>query len=117
MATDYTITVQVRNKTTGATFSHSATISGEDAVDSGVWTVGTSEKTHTINTDLANVMGVAVMNKGLNFVEIGYATTDYDHKVLPGMPAFIPLDLTTATLYLKADTAACNVDYMIIEAP
>lgn len=118
MATDYTIAVSVRNKTTGTQFSHQTVVSGGDAVDAGVWKVTTSEVTHTISTDLVNVMGLAVRNlDSANYVEIGYATGSYDHKVLAGMPAFIPLEAAAATLYLKADTATVNVEYMIVEAP
>lgn len=44
-----------------------------------------------------------------NFVEVGFATGVYPIKLLATQFALLPLAAATASLFLKADTAACNV--------
>lgn len=118
MATDFNLTITVKNRTTGVTSNASNTYTGGDYEDSGILQVTTSEVTQTISTDLTNVAGIFVVNRDAsNFVQMGYATATYVHKISAGMPAFIPLTPGETTLYWAADTATCAVEYRIIEAP
>lgn len=118
MATDYTITTSVKNKTTGSSTSTSATLSDQgDYEDSGIWNVGTSEGSHTISTDLVNVLGVEVENlASANYVQLGYSTGVYVHRLPAGMGAFIPLEPGETQVFYLSNTAASPVRYRFIEA-
>ena len=118
MATDYTIGCSVQNRTTGVRTGRTATISAQgDYEDAGIWNVGTTEGSHTISTDLGNVMGVEVENISVaNFVQLGYSTGVYVHRILPGMNAFIPLEPAETQIFYKSDTALSQVRYRFVEA-
>ena len=54
-----------------------------------------------------------------NYVELGTTTTDYPIKLFPtgsGIPNVITLNASKTTLYLKANTAACKVRIIVLEA-
>jgi hypothetical protein len=54
-----------------------------------------------------------------NYVEMGTTATDYPIKLFPtgtGIPNVITLNATKTTLYLKANTSACKVRIIILEA-
>lgn len=82
-----------------------------------VHTIGTTEESITSFGDVATP-GVMVLYNldGTNFVQWGFATTDYgghltanDGSSTKGMPIAIFYGLSGVELYLKADTAACEV--------
>lgn len=79
-------------------------------------TIGTTEESITF-TDIAT-NGVVFMENmdTTNFVEWGYSTGVYGGRMLAGEPAG-PFRLNTgASLYMKADTAACRVRVVHYEA-
>ena len=77
----------------------------------------TSEVTHTIDTSIGDAGWCMIVNEDeTNFVEVGFATTVYPMKLLAGQFALIPLTPATSALYLKADTATCEVDVYTREA-
>ena len=49
-----------------------------------------------------------------NYVQWGFATTDYGGRIEAGEIAFFRLEPST-TLYLKANTAACKVNFRAYE--
>lgn len=51
-----------------------------------------------------------------NFVEVGFATGVYPIKIPAGQFALIPLAAATASLFLMADTDACDVKFYVHEA-
>ena len=78
--------------------------------------VGTSEEEHTFNTDIGNANQMLFINRNAtNYVEVGYATTVYSHKVLAGHPMLISLQPTQASIFLKANTAACDCEIYVRE--
>lgn len=118
MATNLTTTATLNNtdeNTKHSTANLAVTTSG-DHVDSGRISVGTTEETYTISTDIGNVGWCYFKNHGpTNFVEIGDATTDYLLRLKVNEACLVRLKPTTATLYLKADTAAVDLTYVIYE--
>lgn len=78
--------------------------------------VGTSEESLAINSDISSVGLVTILNKDTsNFVQVGFATGVYGMRLRAsqGIPACFEADTTSVVLYLKADTAACDVDIEI----
>lgn len=54
-----------------------------------------------------------------NYVEIGNnngGSPVYTVKLKPGMSCLIPLTMAKTAIVLKANTAACDVEYVILEA-
>lgn len=121
MAT-FKVTGQIRDTTT----SGSRTTYGKSNVsvtgaggheDRRVVTVGTSEESFTISTDIGNAGLIYMENlDSTNFVQFGYVTTEYWERLSPGVPHVLELEPTVATLFMKADTAACQVVFHIFEA-
>lgn len=98
--------------------SHSATTTPSGSNFEAVRiSVGTTEETHTINTEVGNAKQLMIVNHDdTNFVEVGTATGVYFARVLPGEANLLSIPPTTATLYLKADTAAVTTELIIREA-
>ncbi len=85
-----------------------------DAYTKEVQSVGTSEETLAQGADLGTPGYVFITNlDGTNYVEIGSTTGVYDIKLLAG--EFAVYRHNSATIYAKANTAACLVEYTIIE--
>ena len=79
--------------------------------------VGTSETTLTIN-DIGTPGIVAMTNlDDTNYVQWGIATTVYTGRMFAG-EAVNPMRIENGvtTLYFKADTAACDVRVVVLEA-
>jgi hypothetical protein len=69
-----------------------------------------------INADLTSVGQITLLNKDTtNFVQVGFSTGVYGMKLRAsqGLPAMFEGASTSVVLYLKADTAACDVDIAI----
>lgn len=81
--------------------------------------IGTSEETITILSDITagNGPGYALLENldDTNFIDLGFATTDYKIRLHAGAVALIPLAPSVTALYLKADNAACDLDIEIHE--
>ena len=79
--------------------------------------VGTSEVSLAIN-DVGTPGYVVLRNlDGTNYVQWGIATTVYTGRMLAGESANpFRIDAGVTTLYLKANTAACDVRVVVLEA-
>ena len=79
--------------------------------------VTTSEYTFTISTDVGDCGYCWIRNAdATNYVEVGFATTVYYLKLLAGQVALFPLVAAQSALYLKANTATCEVEVYVHEA-
>ena len=85
-----------------------------DAYTQGVQTIGTSEEELVQGADLGTPGYVFILNMdSTNFVEVGSTTGVYTIKILAGK--FSIWQHNSSTIYIKADTSAVKVDYLIIE--
>lgn len=85
-----------------------------DAFTHEVQSVGTSEEELAQGADLGTPGYVFIKNMdSTNYVEVGSTTGVYDLKLQAGECAVYRHN--SNTLYAKANTAACLVEYIIIE--
>lgn len=94
-------------------FNATLDVSG-DVATYNVQEVGTTEETLTISADLTT--GGYVLAKNLddtNYVEIGSTTGVYDIKLKAG--EFALWRHNSAAIYAKADTAAIDLEYVVVE--
>jgi hypothetical protein len=74
--------------------------------------IGTTEETVTF-TDIGTNGQIVLQNKdATNYVQVGFSTGVYGIRLKPGTGGGIPVAFTLepgATLYMKANTAACRV--------
>lgn len=87
----------------------------------GIWSreksLGTTEEEWTIDTAIANVGQCIIQNLGTaNYIEVGFSTGVYVLKIPFGVTDKISLAPSTASLFLKANTAACDVFVKAFEA-
>lgn len=125
MSTSFKVTVRLRDTTNDIDYRESdlafTSTGGHEHAD--VLTIGTSEETITINTDITGGNGPAYVylknEDATNFIEVGFATTVYPMKLDPGdgtEVALLPMNSTGFTqLFVKADTAACKLRFKITE--
>ncbi len=85
-------------------------------------TVNTSETTYTIPTDVGNAMEVGIRNmSAANFVDVGFATGSYFIRLRPttntntGSAAYFPVIPTQGSIFMLANTAACEVEIFVQE--
>ena len=91
--------------------SVSVTVTG-DAYNSGVHAIGLTEEILLQGTDLGTLGYVFIQNlDATNFVRVGI-TGSYSIKLKAGE---IALFRAAADIYAIADTAICNVEYVLIE--
>ena len=91
--------------TTAADFSYSE-----------VKAIGTTEESIALPADLTGAgTGFAYIKNmdATNYVQIGTATTVYWARLKAGEHMVVALDNAIATIYLKANTAACNVRVVV----
>lgn len=87
---------------------------GEGA-DSQFQSIGTSEETLNINSDIGDQGLLVIKNvDDTNYVDIGPATGVYMNRIYPGHTNIITL-LPTVSLFCLANTAAVRVAYKIYE--
>ena len=85
-----------------------------DALTHEVQEVGTSEEELAQGADLGTPGYLFIKNlDATNYVEIGSTTGVYDIKVKAGEVALYRHN--SSTIYAKANTAACKVEYLLIE--
>ena len=81
--------------------------------------IGTSEEEITIAADITGGNGPGYMyienTDGTNYVEVGTATGVYWGKLDAGARSVVELNSTVTSIFLKANTAACDVRLKIIE--
>ena len=93
--------------------SKQVTVTG-DAFTHGVQAIGTSEEAVAQGADLATPGYMLIINlDDTNYVEIGSTTGVYDIKLKAG--EFALYRHNSATVYAKANTDTCNVEYCLIE--
>jgi len=117
MANELTLTVGMTFSKGGAEGQRSdsiqVTVTG-DAFNHNVQEVGTTEEELAQNTILGTPGYLFVKNlDATNYVEIGTTTTKYAVKLKAKEIALFRVDGTT--IYAKANSAACNVEYWLIE--
>ena len=88
--------------------------------DRRVLSIGTSEESFTISTDIGDA-GICYLENldATNYVSVGFSTGVYGIRLGPsgsGIPAQFALEPATATIYLLANTASCNVKIHVAEA-
>lgn len=105
------ISASINDTTNGVNQSANKTVTTTgEGIDQRVLSVGTTEEEVTIATGIGDCGYAMVKNlDATNFVEVGFATGVYPIKLLATQFALLPLAAATASLFLKADTAACNV--------
>lgn len=124
MADTLAITAQIQETSTISgtlvrKFGKSITPVG-NLLDSRRISVGTSEETHTISAEItggANKPGWAfVLNQdATNHVQVGVTATVYFARLAAGWGMLVPLDNALTAIFLKANTAACQVEISIWE--
>mgnify|MGYP006953642022 CR=1 FL=1 len=111
-------TLTITDDTTGIrdSVSKTTTTTGDD-VQYLVQEVGTSEAEITIAAGIGDVGLCKILNlDATNYVQVGFATGAYYLRILPGQFALIPLEPAQASIFAKANTAACNVSFYFHEA-
>lgn len=85
-----------------------------DCLMSCIQEIGTSEEEITQGADLGTPGYVLAKNlDSTNYIEIGSTTGVYDIKLKAG--EFALWRHNSATIYTKANTAACDLEYILIE--
>jgi len=117
MSNELSVTAKVNFSKGGAKVTRAITdfvdVSG-DAFTHEVQEVGTSEEQLAQGADLGTPGYVLAINlDDTNYVEIGSTTGVYDIKLKAGEIALWRHN--SATIYAKANTAAVNVEYLIVE--
>lgn len=118
MATDLRLSVDFQNLTTDERLRVTVDIATTgDHIAAGRLSIGTSEETISIPADIGDAGQMVLINRDdTNYVKVGISTGAYFGRLLPGVPAVVGLEPAIDTLYLVADTADCDVQYLIHEA-
>lgn len=119
MANEITINAKLAVSNGNSVFSRTITGQQFDQTAAGgptpgYLTIGTTEESEAFS-ELSTEGWVLMENlDATNYVEWGFATGVYGGRMEPGEPALFRLN-PTATLYLKANTAACKVAIYALE--
>jgi len=118
MSATLNIMATVNDTTGGVSISANKTIATDGtALDLRILEIGTSEEEVTISAEIGDCGLCVIQNlDATNFVEVGFATGVYPIKIPAGQFALIPLAAATASLFLMADTDACDVKFYVHEA-
>ena len=112
------VSASISDSTNGVSTSatKSVTTTGS-ALDVRILEIGTSEEEVTIATEIGDC-GIAFIQNldSTNYVEVGFLTTETQIKIPAGQFALIPLAPATASLFMKANTDACDVKVYFHEA-
>lgn len=74
--------------------------------------VGTSEETITVDTDIGDLGICSFVNRdSTNFISVGIATGAYFAEIEPGHQAVFYAQRDIATFYVLADTAEAELEY------
>ncbi len=118
MADELTISISLSFSKGGAVvrraFSGTIDVSGGQFQHS-VQTVGTVEEALSIHSDVGAIGYVFIQNlDSTNYIQIGPATGRTDFRLLAGEATIFRLD-TGTTIYVKANTAQLDVEYIVLE--
>ncbi len=79
-------------------------------------TIPTTEYTNTFDTEVGNAEWCFIVNADTgNYVRVGFSAGSYDIRLRPSQTALLPLEPATASLFLIADTASCEVEIFVHE--
>lgn len=85
-----------------------------DKYMAGVQIIGTAEESFT-KGDVGTIGYLACRNlDATNFIQLGATTGVYSIKLLAGEGCVVPWKASTT--YVKADTASCEVEFLLVEA-
>lgn len=117
MADEISIVVSMSFDKGGAKAERSESLSVDvtgDAFTHEIQEVGTTEEELAQGADLGTPGYIFVKNlDATNYVEVGSTTGVYDIRLKAGEVALYRHN--SATIYAKANTAACKVEYWLIE--
>jgi hypothetical protein len=119
MAQTLKIQASITNETDGGfAGSRSFTVT---TTGNGAWgtkaSVATTEEEWTIDAQIGDGGMVAIRNlDATNYVQVGIAAGVYFMRLKAGQSAVFPIEPATASLFLKANTAACVVQVYVVEA-
>ena len=108
----------VNDTTSGVSVSATKTVTATGtALDLRILEIGTDEEEVTISTEIGDC-GICFIHNldSTNYVEVGFSTESYPIKILAGQFALMPIAAATASLFFKANTAACDVKFYCHEA-
>lgn len=88
---------------------------GAGEQNDGSQLIGTTEETITFAFEQPKARDLWFYNRGENYIELGFSTGVYDQRLYPGIYR-MPLAGTVNTIYVKANTAACRVDWWAVSA-
>lgn len=116
MANEITVNATLRYAKSPASASLSMSFLQDqtgDKYQGGIQTVGTAEE--SLDTNDVGVIGFLAIrnNDDTNFVQVGATTTVYSIKLGPGGGALVPWN--GSNVFVKANVAACDVEYLLIE--
>ena len=117
MANELTLRTSLSFNKSGAEVKRAKSISIDitgDAFTHGIQSVGTAEEELVQGADLGTPGYTLILNlDATNYIEVGSTTGVYDIKCKAG--EFALYRHNSATVYAKANTAACLVEYIITE--
>ena len=118
MATSLRVSGTIQDTTNSSTVGTSSqtVTTAQDYEYKEVKNIGTTEESIALPADLtgAGTGHAYIKNRdATNYVQIGTATTVYWCRLLAGQFAIVPLDNAITTIYMKANTAACNVEVYV----
>ncbi|NDE18425.1 hypothetical protein EBZ80_26300 [bacterium] len=114
MANEFTLTARLAaskggSTLPGTTYNVSPSMSGT-YMGYTTQSIGTTEESLTLPPDVATAYKVLLVNNdATNYIEVGTVTTSYKFRIPPGEMLLIPYVVSSTTIYLKANTAACIV--------
>ena len=118
MANELSLTVRLSFSKSGAKVNRTENITVDvtgDAFTHEVQSVGTTEEELAQGADLGTPGYILIINHDTtNYVEVGSTTGVYDIKLIAGDVALYRHN--SATVYAKANTGACLVEYVLCEA-
>lgn len=118
MANEIQLSQTLRYSKSGVSASHASSFTVDQSGDkyqAGVQTVGTAEESLD-KGDIGTIGYIAFKNlDSTNYVQLGITTGVYSIKCLAGKGGVVPWNSST-TPYAKANTAAVELDYLMIEA-
>ena len=95
--------------TANATHNWTANMSGSDLITL-TQVIGTTEESLSVGPDVGAPYAVELVNlDSTNYIEFGFSTGTYVSRIPAGQSMLIPYVASGVTVYLKANTAACNI--------
>jgi len=118
MSATLNIMATVNDTTGGVSISANKTLQTVGtALDLRILEIGTVEEEIAISSEITSCGLCVIQNMdGENFVDVGFETGVYPIRIPAGLFAIVPLTPATSSLFLQADTGACDVKLYVHEA-